>query len=111
VNIAIIGLGYVGCVSAACLANAGHCIIGVDVNPVKVDLINQGKSPIIEKHIDRLIANAVADERLCATTDVTAAVAQTELSLICVGTPSLANGSLDLHHIRNAVHAVAHALR
>ena len=61
-NIAIIGLGYVGCVSAACLANAGHRIIGVDVNPVKVDLINQGKSPIVEKEIDGLIAEAVADQ-------------------------------------------------
>lgn len=110
-NIAIIGLGYVGCVSAACLANAGHCITGVDLNPVKVALINQGKSPIVEKDVDRLIADAVVNEHLQATTDVGAAIARSELSLICVGTPSLPNGSLDLTHVRQAVAAVGQALR
>lgn len=110
-NIAIIGLGYVGCVSAACLATAGHCITGVDVNPVKVALINQGKSPIVEKDVDRLIADAVATGHLQATTDIGAAIARSDLSLICVGTPSLANGSLDLTHVRHAATAVGQALR
>ncbi|MCE7984813.1 MAG: nucleotide sugar dehydrogenase [Caldilinea sp. CFX5] len=110
-NIAIIGLGYVGCVSAACLASAGHCITGVDVNPLKVELINQGRSPIVEKEVDRLVADAVANGRLSATTDVNAAIARSELSLICVGTPSMTNGSLDLSYVRKAVTAVGHALR
>jgi len=110
-NIAIIGLGYVGCVSAACLADAGHKVIGVDISQEKVDLINDGKSPIIEKDIDELVLASVSAGRLSATTDICKAVMHSELSLICVGTPSRANGSLELSYIRNSVSDVARALK
>lgn len=110
-KIAIVGLGYVGCVSAACLASAGHQVVGVDISPVKVDLINQGRSPIIEKDIDAMLADSVSSGRLSATIDITEAIAKSDISMICVGTPSLSNGSLDLQYIRNSVAEVAHALR
>lgn len=110
-DIAIIGLGYVGCVSAACLASAGHNVVGVDISREKVNLINDGKSPIIEKDIDELVSTSVQAGKLSATTDIAAAIAISELSLICVGTPSRANGSLDLTYIRNSVSDVAKALK
>ena len=110
-NIAIIGLGYVGCVSAACLASAGHRVVGVDISQAKVDLINDGKSPIIEKDIDELVSASVRAGRLSATTSVAAAISSSEISLVCVGTPSLANGSLDLTYIRNSISDLAMTLR
>jgi GDP-mannose 6-dehydrogenase len=99
INISIFGLGYVGAVSAACFASSGHSVVGVDVNPTKVEIINSGKSPIVENGLEPLIAEAVAAGRLSATTDGHRAVLDTDVSLICVGTPSNANGSLDLRYI------------
>jgi GDP-mannose 6-dehydrogenase len=98
-KLSVFGLGYVGCVSAACFARAGHEVVGVDVNTTKVEIINSGRSPIVEPGVGELIAEMVADGRLRATTDARAAVAQTDLSLVCVGTPSRANGSLDLTYV------------
>src|SRR5690242_18087179 len=92
-RISVFGIGYVGAVSSACLARLGHQVIGVDANPLKVDLVNQGRSPIVETSIDDMIAEAVAQGRLTATTDGAQAVAATDLSLICVGTPSAPDGS------------------
>ncbi len=109
-RIGIFGLGYVGTVSAACLARE-HEVIGVDPNAAKVTLLNEGKSPIIEKDVDQLIANAVSAERLRATTSAEEAVAQTELSLVCVGTPSLANGSLDLRYLERVCTEIGVALK
>ncbi len=94
-RISVFGLGYVGCVSAACLARAGHEVIGVDVNSVKVETINRGASPIVEPGLGELIASVVADGRLSATTSAAEAIGRTELALICVGTPGLKNGRLD----------------
>jgi GDP-mannose 6-dehydrogenase len=99
-KISIFGLGYVGAVSAGCLAEDGHTVIGVDPVPTKVDLINSGKSPIIEKDISELIEKNVANGRLRATSDVTEAITQSDLSLICVGTPSKNNGDLDLTYVK-----------
>src|SRR5689334_7090307 len=96
INISIFGLGYVGSVSAACFASAGHSVTGVDVNSTKVEIINSGKSPIVEAGLEPLIAESVAAGRLRATTDGHRAVLDTDVSLICVGTPSNPNGSLDL---------------
>ena len=73
-NITVLGLGYVGCISAACLAQQGHRVIGVDVNPIKVDLINQGKSPIVERQVDEIIREVVDAKRLSATTDINMAL-------------------------------------
>jgi len=110
-RVAIFGLGYVGCTSAACLAHAGHRVVGVDVNPLKVEMVGRGDSPIVEHGIPERLAAAVAAGRLSATTGVTAAVARSEVSLVCVGTPSRANGSLDLGHLEHAVATIGAALR
>ncbi len=110
-KISIFGLGYVGAVSAGCLANDGHSVIGVDPNTTKVDLINQGKTPIIEKEIDQIIHRVVSEGRLRATTDATRAVLETDMSLICVGTPSQLNGSLDLKYVRSVCEQIGAAIK
>jgi GDP-mannose 6-dehydrogenase len=99
-RISIFGLGYVGAVSAACLARDGHTVIGVDPNQTKVDLINQGKSPIVEHGLTELIEAGVRDGRLSAVVDAATAVAGSDISFVCVGTPSATNGSLDLRYVQ-----------
>jgi len=111
VKLSVFGLGYVGCVSAACLAEAGHQVIGVDVNPTKVAIINGGNSPIIEAGINELIAKVVEAGRLSATTDSTRAISESALSLVCVGTPSNQNGSLHLRHIEQVCTEIGAALK
>ena len=109
-KLSIFGMGYVGCVSAACFANEGHDVIGVDVNHLKVDIINSGRSPIVEPGIDVLIAQAVSAGRLRATTDPLSAVSDSDLSLVCIGTPGNLNGSLDLSFIKRASQQIGEAL-
>ena len=87
-RVSVFGLGYVGAVSSGCLAAAGHRVVGVDVAAAKIDMLNRGAAPIVEAEIGELIARAAADGSLSATDDVARAVAETELSLIAVGTPS-----------------------
>ena len=99
-NVSVFGLGYVGAVSAACFAQRGHTVMGVDVNPDKVNTINSGKSPIIEPSLEQLLQDAVQAGRLSATRDTAAAVAHAEVCLVCVGTPSDFNGSLDLQYLK-----------
>ena len=108
-RIGVFGLGYVGSVSAACLAR-DHEVVGVDPNPVKVGLVNEAKSPIVEKGLDELIEKAVKAGRLKAITSARDAVAQTELSLVCVGTPSRKNGSLDLSYLSRVCGEIGAAL-
>jgi GDP-mannose 6-dehydrogenase len=110
-KISVMGLGYVGAVAAGCLAKEGHEVIGVDPQQTKVDLINAGKTPIIEKDIGEIIQQQVEAGRLVATTDVKAAVAATDLSLICVGTPSLGNGHIDLKYVRRVCEQIGEGLR
>lgn len=110
-TISVFGMGYVGTVSAACLAHEGHEVIGVDPVPTKVDLINAGNSPIIEEHIAELIAAAVKAGRLRATCDQDQAIRETDLSFVCVGTPSQANGDLDLTYIRRVCEQIGKALK
>jgi len=110
-RISIFGLGYVGAISAGCLAKDGHTVTGVDPYQPKVDLINQGNTPVIEKDIGEIIKKASADGLLRATTDVNEAVLGSEISLICVGTPSQANGSLDLKYVRKVCEEIGAALR
>jgi GDP-mannose 6-dehydrogenase len=110
-KISIMGLGYVGAVSAGCLAKEGHEVVGVDPQQAKVDLINAGRTPIIEKDIGEIIERAVAEGRLHATTDVAEAVHHTDLSLICVGTPSLGNGHIDLQYVRRVCEQIGAALK
>ncbi len=109
-DISIVGLGYVGTVSAACLAVAGHRVIGVDVNPVKVDAINSGRSPVIEPGLNEALAEAVDAGQLRATQDIGEAIQQSELSLICVGTPSQENGALGLTYVQRVTREIGAAL-
>src|SRR5512133_616086 len=95
-KISIFGLGYVGAVSMACLARDGHEVVGVDLDPVKLDLIRQGRSPIVEDDIQERTANVVASGLVRVANDVIDAVNATGLYFICVGTPSSPNGSQDL---------------
>jgi GDP-mannose 6-dehydrogenase len=110
-RISIFGMGYVGTVSAGCLANDGHEVIGVDPVPTKVDLINAGQSPIIEEQIGELIASAVKSGKLRATCDQNLAVRETEISFVCVGTPSQANGNLDFTYIRRVCEEIGKAIK
>ena len=109
-RLSVFGLGYVGCVSAACFAKEGHEVTGVDVNPVKVEIINSGRSPIVEAGIGELIEEMVAAGRLRATTDSAEAVAASDLSIVCVGTPSRDNGSLDLNYVKRVCQEIGAAL-
>ncbi len=109
VRIGVFGLGYVGAVSAACLARE-HVVVGVDPNQTKVDMINSGRSPIVERELDGLIERAAVAGRLRATTSARRAVAETELSLVCVGTPSRPNGSLDLQYLERVCRDIGEAL-
>ena len=110
-RISIFGLGYVGTVSAGCLADDGHEVVGVDPLPTKVDLINRGQSPIIETDIGEIVAATVKAGRLRATSDPVQAIRETELSFVCVGTPSQANGNLDLRYIRRICEQIGEALK
>jgi GDP-mannose 6-dehydrogenase len=110
-KISIFGLGYVGAVSAGCLAQDGHEVIGVDPSRTKVDLINAGQCPIIEADIGEIIAATVKRGRLRATDDHEEAIRQTELSFVCVGTPSQANGNLDLKYIRRVCETIGECLK
>ena len=110
-KLSVFGLGYVGCVAAACLADAGHDVVGVDVNPTKVEIINSGKSPIIEDGIGELIAKVVSAGKLSATTDSARAIRDSDISLVCVGTPSNQNGSLHLRHVEGVCSEIGAALK
>ena len=99
-KIAIFGLGYVGTVSAACLAELGHLVTGVDINPQKVGIINQGRSPIVESQIDELVCKVVTGGRLKATTNLEEALDGARVALICVGTPNEEDGSLSIQSVR-----------
>jgi GDP-mannose 6-dehydrogenase len=109
-NVSVFGLGYVGSVSAASFAADGHTVVGVDVNPDKVASLNGGRSPIVEKGLDELIRDNAANGRLRATTSTREAVDGTDLSLICVGTPSRRNGSLDLSYLERVCEQIGEAL-
>jgi len=109
-RISVFGLGYVGTVCAGCLAHDGHDVIGVDPVPTKVDLINEGQSPIIEAEIDTIVCAAVKSGRLRATSDQNQAIRETDLSFVCVGTPSQVNGNLDLTYIRRVCELIGKAL-
>jgi GDP-mannose 6-dehydrogenase len=110
-KISVFGLGYVGTVTAGCLAEAGHEIIGVDLAETKVEFINRGQSPVIEAEIGEIIAANAKKGTLCATSDAVRAVRDSDISFVCVGTPSQLNGNLDLRHIRHICEQIGDALR
>ncbi len=109
-KVAVFGLGYVGTVTAAVLASHHHDVRGVDVDPAKVDLVAAGRSPVLEPGLDRLVSEATANGNLRATVDPHAALEGTELSLVCVGTPSASTGSTELGHVLRAVGDIVDAL-
>ncbi|MBK6909809.1 MAG: UDP-glucose/GDP-mannose dehydrogenase family protein [bacterium] len=110
-RISVFGLGYVGCVSAACLCEAGHEVWGIDVDQTKVNFLLEGKSPIVEKELPELIAKHRAAGRLNATTSVAEAVRATDLSLVCVGTPSLPSGALNTEYARRVCEQIGEAIK
>ena len=110
-KVAIFGIGYVGAVSAACLARDGHEVLAVDTSATKVEAILSGASPIIEKGLPELIQSAVKGGRLRSTMDAAEAVATTDLSLICVGTPTRPNGSLDTSYVERVAESIGCELR
>jgi len=109
-SISIFGLGYVGSVSAACLACAGHRVTGVDINSAKVGMLAEGRSPILEPGMNELVGEGHDAHRLHATTDAVAAVRDSDISFVCVGTPSLRSGKLDLSHIEQVSREIGAAL-
>jgi len=110
-SVSIFGLGYVGSVSAACFASMGHKVIGVDVSHAKVDMMDSGRTPIIEARMSEMVAEAHRAGLLHATSDAAAAVLNSEVSFVCVGTPSLKNGKLDLSHIESVAREIGGAIR
>src|SRR5690554_226922 len=110
-NVAVFGLGYVGCVTGACLARDGHSVIGVDIDADKVAEINAGQAPIRENGLDELVAEQVAAGRLAATTDTAEAVAKSDIAMIAVGTPSMDDGSVTTHVLEAVVRSIGKALR
>ena len=109
-KIGVFGMGYVGCVTAACLARDGHDIIGVDINPLKIDLLRSGKSPIMEPGLDEMIEKVVSDGKLNVCLNANEAILDSDVSLICVGTPSNHNGSLKLDFVENVCREIGRAL-
>lgn len=109
-RISVFGLGYVGAVTAAFLADAGHCVTGVDVSATKLDLLESGRAPVLEPGLDDLVARGRRTGRLHASRDAVAAVNESEISFICVGTPSLPNGRLDLRSLERVCEEIGRAL-
>lgn len=110
-DISVFGLGYVGCVSAVCLAQKGHDVIGIDIDQNKVDIINSGRSPVVEKDIDEIIEKVVSTGKLKATMDSYRAINESQISMVCVGTPSNDNGSLDLSYVKRVSAEIGTCLR
>ena len=109
-KVSVFGLGYVGCVSGACLAELGHEVIGVDVNAAKVEMINRGQAPVIETGLQELVTKATRTGQFVATGDSDTAVAETDIALVCVGTPSNGNGSISLDVVRRVSEQIGKAL-
>lgn len=109
-NIVVLGLGYVGATAAACLLKDGHTVRGIDVNPDKAAAVAAGRSPVAEPGLDALLAEGAADGRLSAATELGAHLDNADLAIVCVGTPSQADGALDLTHIRTVTQELGTAV-
>src|SRR4051794_38113825 len=110
-RLSVFGLGYVGSVTAACLAGRGNTVIGVDPNPTKVKMLNAGRSPIVEAGLEDLITEAKRKGLLSAISDSKQAVLDSDISFISVGTPSMRNGKLELAHVEAVCREIGEALR
>jgi len=110
-KISVFGLGYVGTISAACLAKMGHEVIGVDINLNKIRMLEEGQSPVIEAEIVQIIAQQTKQQRLRATDDGAEAFARTDLSLVCVGTPGKENGAIELTYVQRVFEEIGDYLK
>ena len=110
-DISVFGMGYVGAVTAACMAKWGHYVVGVDVSEDRVALINRGEAPIVEPGLEAMLKESVATGSLRATTDANAAACATDISMICVGTPSKRNGDIDLSYVETVACQIGMAIR
>ncbi|MGA7662946.1 MAG: nucleotide sugar dehydrogenase [Candidatus Sulfotelmatobacter sp.] len=110
-KVSVFGLGYVGCVTAACLARLGHQVVGVDVDPIKILALNEGRAPFFEPGLSELVAQEVAEGRLRATIDQADAVRNSDIALVCVGTPTNANGSIRLDYLKHVFTSINHELQ
>jgi GDP-mannose 6-dehydrogenase len=110
-KVSVLGLGYVGCVSAACLSNMGHSVIGLDVDPRKLEPLRQGRSPIVEPGLGELVQKGVSEGRLSVTEDYAKAIGESEISLVCVGTPSTESGNPNLEYTKRVCAQVGEILR
>ena len=110
-RIAILGLGYVGTTTAACLAKSGHHVLGIDINPEKVALIGAGRSPVVEPLVEELLTAGVADGRVRSALSIDGELDGLDMVIICVGTPSRADGKLDLSHLLESTRQLGHAIR
>ena len=110
-RVSVFGLGYVGTVTAACFASRGHRVIGVDPSGLKVQRIQDGTTPIVESGVHEMISKAHRDGLISATTDPAAAIKASDITFVCVGTPSQRNGKLDLSHIRKVCADIGGALK
>lgn len=110
-KIAVFGLGYVGIISAACLAEQGYKVIGVEINDIKISEVNNGRSPIVEPYINEIVSKVVKSGNLEATDDFEYAVKNTNIALICVGTPSSETGEVDLSYIFKTAQQIGDSLR
>src|ERR1700688_4560 len=110
-SVSIFGLGYVGSVTAACLAHKDNRVLGVDVSPAKVETLRSGRPPVLEPGIEDFLADASRSGRLHATTDPTQAIVESEVSFVCVGTPNLRNGQHDLRQVERVIQDIGRALR
>ena len=108
--VSVFGLGYVGCVSAACLASRGHAVVGVDVNPQKTDFLRQGIAPVVEERIGELTSSMVTAGRLTVADDSKTAVLSTDISIVCVGTPSAPGGGLSTGYLERVSDEIGTAL-
>jgi GDP-mannose 6-dehydrogenase len=109
-RVSVLGLGYVGAVSAVCLAARGHRVVGADVEPAKVEMIRRGVSPVVEELIGELTAEVVRDGSLRATSSIEEALRDSEITLVCVGTPSAGNGSVFTGYLERVAEQIGEAL-
>ena len=109
-KISVFGLGYVGCITSACIAKGGYSVIGVDINKLKVQMINNKKSPIFEPGLELLIKDSIEKNKFRATMDVENAILNSDISFICVGTPSKENGNIDLEAVIRVIEDIGKAL-
>ena len=106
-DISVFGLGYVGCVTSGCLSKVGYKIIGVDVNTDKLNTINSGKPTVVESGLDELIKNGVNKQLISTSLDVDFAISNSDIAIVCVGTPNDENGFLNMNYIENVINNIA----